>query len=145
MPKIVQLIRFKARVHFPLQSSALCTILFFPSLCIHPSITLFFFKHLYWSIIALSRCVSFRSITKCISHTYTYVLISPPSCISLPPSPSHPSRWSQSTELISLRPAAASHPSITLKEQKAFLWLWGDRAVGARTTVPLPVRHQVAP
>ena len=28
---------------------------------------------------------------------------------SLPPSPSHPSRWAQSTELISLCYAAASH------------------------------------
>ena len=35
--------------------------------------------------------------------------ISPPSCVSLPPSLSHPSRWSQSTELISLCYAAASH------------------------------------
>ena len=26
---------------------------------------------------------------------YTYIPISPPSCVSLPPSPSHPSRWSQ--------------------------------------------------
>ena len=33
---------------------------------------------------------------------YTYIAISPPSCISVPPSLSHPSRWSQSTELISL-------------------------------------------
>ena len=32
---------------------------------------------------------------------YTYIPISPPSCISLPPSLSHPSRWSQSTELFS--------------------------------------------
>ena len=32
---------------------------------------------------------------------YTYIPISLPSCISLPPSLSHPSRWSQSTELIS--------------------------------------------
>ena len=40
---------------------------------------------------------------------YTYIPISPPSSISLPPSLSHPSRWSQSTELISLCYAAASH------------------------------------
>ena len=39
---------------------------------------------------------------------YTYIPISPPSCISLPPSLSHPSRWSQSTKLISLYYAAAS-------------------------------------
>ena len=33
---------------------------------------------------------------------YTCIPISPPSCVSLPPSLSHPSRWSQGTELISL-------------------------------------------
>ena len=33
---------------------------------------------------------------------YTYIPISPPSCVSLPPSLSHPSKWSQGTELISL-------------------------------------------
>ena len=40
---------------------------------------------------------------------YTYIPISPSSCASLPRSLSHPSRWSQSTELISLGYAAASH------------------------------------
>ena len=40
---------------------------------------------------------------------YTYIPISPPSCVSLPPSLSHPSRWSQSTMLISPCDAAASH------------------------------------
>ena len=45
----------------------------------------FFFKHLYWSIIALQWCVSFCFTTKWISYTYTYVPISLPSCISLPP------------------------------------------------------------
>ena len=68
-----------------------------------------FFKHLYWSIIALQWCVSFCFLTKWISYTYTYVPISLPSCVSLPPSLSHPSRWSQITELISLCYAAASH------------------------------------
>ena len=38
-----------------------------------------------------------------------YIPISPPSFVSLPPSLSHPSRWSQSTELISLCYVAASH------------------------------------
>ena len=42
-------------------------------------------------------------------YTYTYIPISPLSCISLPPSLSPPSRWSQSIELISLCYAAASH------------------------------------
>ena len=40
---------------------------------------------------------------------YTYIPIFPPSCVSLPPSLSCPSRWSQSTDLISLCYAAASH------------------------------------
>ena len=40
---------------------------------------------------------------------YTYIPISPPSCVSLPPSLSYPCRWSQSTELISLCYVAASH------------------------------------
>ena len=40
---------------------------------------------------------------------YTYISKSPPSCVSLPPSLSHPSRWSQSTELISLCYEASSH------------------------------------
>ena len=57
---------------------------------------------------ALQWCVSFCCITKWISYTYTYMPISPPSCVSLPPSLSHPSRWSESTELTSLCYAAAS-------------------------------------
>ena len=40
---------------------------------------------------------------------YTYIPISPPSCASFSLSLSHPSRWSQSTQLISLCYAAASH------------------------------------
>ena len=69
---------------------------------------IYLFNHLYWSIIALQWCVSFCFITKWISYTYTYIPISPPSCVSLPPSLSHPSRWSQSNELISLCYVAAS-------------------------------------
>ena len=68
----------------------------------------FFFQHLHWSITALQWCVSLCFITKWISYTYTYIPISPPSCVSLPPSLSHPSRPSQSTELISLCYVAAS-------------------------------------
>ena len=63
-------------------------------------------KYLYWSIIAFQWCVSFCFITKWISYTYTYIPISPASCVSLPPSLYHPSRWSQSTELISRKHSA---------------------------------------
>ena len=80
----------------------------FSSFLLH-FIFIFFLKHLYWSIIALQWYVSFCFITKWISYTYTYIPISLPSCISLPPSLSHPSRWSQSSMLISLSYAAASH------------------------------------
>ena len=55
----------------------------------------------------LYNAVSFCCIT--ISYMYTYIPISPPSCISLPPSLSHTTRWTQNTKLISLCYVAASH------------------------------------
>ena len=42
-------------------------------------------------------------------YIYTFPYLLPPASPSLPPSLSHPSRWSQSTELISLCYAVASH------------------------------------
>ena len=69
----------------------------------------FFLIHLYWSIIASQYRVSFCCTTKRISHMHTHVPISPASWASLPPSLSHPSRSSQSTEQISLCYGAASH------------------------------------
>ena len=45
----------------------------------------FFFPHLYWSINSLQWYVSFCFMTKWIRYTYTYIPISLPSCISLPP------------------------------------------------------------
>ena len=83
---------------------------YFPGYYFNPYLSFFFFfKHLYWSLIALQWCVSFCCITTWISYTYTYIPISPPSCVSLPPSLSHPSWWTQSTKRISLCHAAASH------------------------------------
>ena len=79
----------------------------------HPYLFSSFLYYYYFSTSLLEyNCftiVSFCFITKRISYTYTYIPISPPSCVSLPPYLSHPSRWSQSTELISLCYAAASH------------------------------------
>ena len=69
----------------------------------------FFLIDLYWSIIVSQYCVSFCCTTKWISHMHTHVSISPPSWASLPSSLSHPSRSSQSTELISLCYAAACY------------------------------------
>ena len=51
---------------------------------------LFFFKHLYWSIIALQSCVSICFITKWICYTYT-ICSHFSSLLHLPPShPPHP-------------------------------------------------------
>ena len=62
----------------------------------------------YWRIIALQCCVGFCHTTTWISHKYVYV---PSFFVSLlcPQPPSHPSRSSQSTKLIFLCSAAASH------------------------------------
>ena len=48
-----------------------------------------FFKHLYWSIIALQWCVSFCFITKWISYTYIYIspYLLPLASASHPPYP----------------------------------------------------------
>ena len=73
---------------------------------------LFFLIDLYWSIIASQYYVSFCCTTKKISHMHTHVPISPPSWASLPSSLSHPSRSSQSTELISLCYAVAFYYSL---------------------------------
>ena len=96
-----------------------------------------FFIHLYWSIIALQWCVSFCCITKWISYTYTYILISPPSCVSLPSSLSHPSRWPQSTKLISLCYAAASH-QLSILHLAVYICPCHSLAL-SQLTLPLPV------
>ena len=44
-----------------------------------------------------------------VNQLYVYIYPHIPSPLRLPPTLSHPSRWSQSTELISLCNAAASH------------------------------------
>ena len=87
----------------------------------------YFLIDLYWSIIASQYYASFCCTTRQISHIHTHVPISPPSWASLPSSLSHPSRSSQSTELISLCYAAASHQPTILHSlvyicpQRAFI------------------------
>ena len=63
------------------------------------SLYLFFKFTFNWRIIALQCCVGCPTTT-CISHKYMYI----PSVLSLPPAPTppHPSRYSQSTDLNSL-------------------------------------------
>ena len=68
-------------------------------------------------------CVIFCFTTKWIGYTYTYIPISPPSCVSLPPSLPHPSRWSQSTKPISFMWKYLVSPSFLDIE------LWVDSSV----------------
>ena len=67
----------------------------------------YIFENFYWRIIALQYCVDFCHTSTWISHRYTCVL----SILNLLPSPtpSHPSRLSQSTGLSSLHHTANSH------------------------------------
>ena len=67
----------------------------------------FLFFFLNWRIIALQYCVGLYHTSTWISHRYTYV----PSLLNpLPsPTPSHPSRLSQSTGLSTLCHVANSH------------------------------------
>ena len=71
---------------------------------------LILFLNFYWSIIALQWCASFcfiqsESVIHISISPYLFPVVSP----SLASSLSHSSRWSQSTELISLCYATASH------------------------------------
>ena len=60
-----------------------------------------------WRVAALQCCIGFCHTTTCISHKYAYI----PSFLSLPPTPtpSLPSRLSQSIRLSSLYCIATSH------------------------------------
>ena len=87
-----------------------------------------FLIDLYWSIIASQYCVSFCCPTKWISHMHTYVPISPSFWASLPSSLSHPRRSSQSTELISLCYAAASHQPTILHPVVCICWCYSHFA-----------------
>ena len=72
---------------------------------------------------------------------YTYIPIPPPSCTSLPPSLSHPSRWSQSTELISLCYAAASHQLSILH----LLCIYVNDTLSLRPSLPFPLSVSSGP
>ena len=71
---------------------------------------------------------------KKVNQLYVYIYpISPPSCVSLPPLLSHPSRWSQSIKLISLCYAAASH-------QLFYIWqcIYFSATLSLRPSLPSP-------
>ena len=72
-----------------------------------PISSYFFYLFIFNWIIALQHCVGFCHTSVWISHRNT---LFPPSWTSVPPpSPPHPSRLSQSTELSSLFHTANSH------------------------------------
>ena len=68
-------------------------------------IIIFIGVQLIYNIVLVSGVQQSESVIHIHMFPYLFPLASP----SLPPSPSHPSRWSQSMELITLCYAAASH------------------------------------
>ena len=65
---------------------------------------IYFLIYLKWSIFALQRCISFCCAT--MSQLYVYIYPLP---LGPPPTPSHPSRSSQSADLSSPCYTASSH------------------------------------
>ena len=100
----------------------------------------YFFNRSLLGIIASQYCVSFCCTTKQISRMHTRVPISAPSCVSLPPSLSHPARWSQSTELISLCYAAASHQP-TILHAVVHIWRCNSHFAPASPSHPISSSH----
>ena len=96
---------FLPKCEHPVSLSMLGLHLFSPHYFAFPRIYdyyyYFYITLIYYSLFTLISSlfipffVSFCLITKWISYTYTYIPISPPSCVSIPPSLSHPSRWTQ--------------------------------------------------
>ena len=72
---------------------------------------------------------------------YTYIPISPPSCVSLPPSLSQPYRWTQNTELTSLCSAAASHQLLF------YIWqcIYVHATLSLRPSLPFPLPMSSSP
>ena len=81
----------------------------------------------------LCQFLLYNKVNRLYAYIYPHIL---PPCI-LPPSLSHPSRWSQSTELISLCYTAASHQLSILHLVVYICQCYS--LISSQFTLPLPV------
>ena len=114
-----------------------------------PQTSLCFFLNnhaLYFFLTSLSEYNRFPLLCQFLMYNkvnqlYVYLYpISPPSCFSLPPSLSHPSRWSQSTKMISMCYAAASH-------QLFYIWqcIYVNATLSLCPSLPFPLPVSSSP